>query len=134
MAHAEASAKTVEAAVAAAAAQLGLRSDQVDVEVLEEPVPSTFGFIGSPARVRVTARSTSGPVEAPNGAAGPASSDVPSSSDVPHRPASASDQPSATSLPSTVESPRSPTRPAPSSPSGPDTALGVTRTLAGEPM
>ena len=58
MAHAEASARTVDAAVTAAAAQLGLRSDQVDVEVLEEPVPSTFGFIGSPARVRVTARTT----------------------------------------------------------------------------
>jgi spoIIIJ-associated protein len=52
--HAEASARTVEAAVTAAAAQLGLRSDQVDVEVLEDPVPSTFGYIGSPARVRVT--------------------------------------------------------------------------------
>jgi spoIIIJ-associated protein len=56
VAHAEASARTVEAAVTAAAAELGLRSDQVDVEVLEEPVPSTFGFIGSPARVRVTSR------------------------------------------------------------------------------
>jgi spoIIIJ-associated protein len=59
--HAEASAKTLEAAVAAAASQLGLRADQVDVEVLEEPVPSTFGVIGSPARVRVTARVTLGP-------------------------------------------------------------------------
>jgi spoIIIJ-associated protein len=57
VAHAEASARTVEAAVTAAAAQLGLRSDQVDVEVLEDPVPSTFGYIGSPARVRVTPRS-----------------------------------------------------------------------------
>jgi spoIIIJ-associated protein len=56
VAHAEASARTVEAAITAAAAQLGLRSDQVDVEVLEEPVPSTFGYIGSPARVRVTPR------------------------------------------------------------------------------
>jgi spoIIIJ-associated protein len=58
VAHAEASARTVDAAVTAAAAQLGLRSDQVDVEVLEDPVPSTFGFIGSPARVRVTPRTT----------------------------------------------------------------------------
>jgi spoIIIJ-associated protein len=56
VAHAEASARTVDAAVTAAAAQLGLRSDQVDVEVLEEPVPSTFGYIGTPARVRVTPR------------------------------------------------------------------------------
>ena len=58
MAHAEASARTVDAAVTAAAAQLGLRSDQVDVEVIEEPVPSTFGYIGTPARVRVTPRET----------------------------------------------------------------------------
>jgi spoIIIJ-associated protein len=58
VAHAEASARTVEAAVTAAAAQLGLRSDQVDVEVLEDPVPSTFGYIGSPARVRVKPRTT----------------------------------------------------------------------------
>ena len=58
MAHAEASARTVDAAVTAAAAQLDLRSDQVDVEVLEEPVPSTFGYIGTPARVRVTPRET----------------------------------------------------------------------------
>jgi spoIIIJ-associated protein len=59
VAHAEASARTVDAAVTAAAAQLGLRSDQVDVEVLEDPVPSTFGYIGTPARVRVTARAAS---------------------------------------------------------------------------
>ena len=63
MAHAEASAKTVDAAVIAAAAQLGLRSDQVDVEVLEEPVPSTFGYIGTPARVRVTPRAQEGSTE-----------------------------------------------------------------------
>ena len=61
MAHAEASARTIEAAVATAAAQLGLRADQVDVEILEEPVPSTFGYIGSPARVRVTPRAGSSP-------------------------------------------------------------------------
>jgi spoIIIJ-associated protein len=61
VAHAEASAKTVDAAVTAAATQLGLRSDQVDIEVLEDPVPSTFGYIGTPARVRVTPRSGSAP-------------------------------------------------------------------------
>jgi spoIIIJ-associated protein len=61
VAHAEASARTVEAAVTAAAAQLGLRPDQVDVEVLEEPVPSTFGYIGTPARVRVTPSSQATP-------------------------------------------------------------------------
>ena len=67
MAHAEASARTVDAAVTAAAARLGLRSDQVDVEVLEEPIPSTFGYIGTPARVRVTPRA------AATASAGPAS-------------------------------------------------------------
>src|SRR4029450_9297078 len=56
VAHAEASARTVDAAVTAAAAQLDLRPDQVDVEILEEPVPSTFGHIGTPARVPVTPR------------------------------------------------------------------------------
>jgi spoIIIJ-associated protein len=67
VAHAEASARTVDAAVTAAAAQLGLRSDQVDVEVLEDPVPSTFGFIGSPARVRVTPRTTARDASLTNG-------------------------------------------------------------------
>jgi spoIIIJ-associated protein len=61
VAHAEASARTVEAAVTAAAAQLGLSPDQIDVEVLEDPVPSTFGYIGSPARVRVTPRQHASP-------------------------------------------------------------------------
>jgi spoIIIJ-associated protein len=51
---AEASGRTLEAAVAAAAAKLGLTSDQVAVEVLEQAIPSTFGRIGSPARVTVT--------------------------------------------------------------------------------
>lgn len=73
MAHAEASARTVEAAVTAAAAQLGLRSDQVDIEVLEDPVPSTFGFIGSPARVRVTPRTSSNAATS-SGSAGSGSS------------------------------------------------------------
>ncbi len=53
---AEASARTVEAAVEAAAAKLGLRADQVDIEVLKQPVPSTFGKIGEPAVVRVVER------------------------------------------------------------------------------
>ena len=60
MASAEASARTVEAAVAAAAAKLGLRPDQVDVEVLKQPVASTFGKIGEPALVRVAERETQG--------------------------------------------------------------------------
>jgi spoIIIJ-associated protein len=53
---AEASARTVAAAVEAAAAQLGLRPDQVEVEVLKQPVPSTFGKVGEPAAVRVVER------------------------------------------------------------------------------
>jgi spoIIIJ-associated protein len=53
---AEASARTVEAAVAAAAAKLGLREDQIEVVVLKQPVPSTFGKVGEPATVRVTKR------------------------------------------------------------------------------
>jgi len=74
--HAEASAKTVEAAVADAASQLGLRADQVDVEVLEEPVPSTFGVIGSPARVRVTARATPAPTSSSGSVPSPALASV----------------------------------------------------------
>jgi len=53
---AEASARTVEAAIEAAAAKLGLREDQIDVEILKHPVPSTFGKVGEPAMVRVTSK------------------------------------------------------------------------------
>jgi spoIIIJ-associated protein len=50
--------------VEAAAAKLGLRPDQVEVEVLKQPVPSTFGKIGEAAVVRVTERTgASEPVE-----------------------------------------------------------------------
>jgi spoIIIJ-associated protein len=52
---AEANARTVAAAVEAAAAKLGLRPDQVEVEVLKQPVPSTFGKVGEAAVVRVVA-------------------------------------------------------------------------------
>jgi spoIIIJ-associated protein len=76
VAHAEASARTVDAAVTAAAAQLGLRSDQVDVEVLEDPVPSTFGFIGSPARVRVTPHATARDTSLTNGPYDPKPTDA----------------------------------------------------------
>jgi spoIIIJ-associated protein len=76
VAHAEASAKTVESAVAAAAAELGLPPDQVDVEVIEEAVASTFGVIGSPARVRVTARNPATTTASP---AGEADGDTPRS-------------------------------------------------------
>jgi spoIIIJ-associated protein len=69
VAHAEASARTVDAAVTAAAAQLDLRPDQVDVEILEEPVASTFGHIGTPARVRVTPSAQATPPPSPDTAA-----------------------------------------------------------------
>jgi spoIIIJ-associated protein len=99
VAHAEASARTVEAAVTTAAAQLGLRSDQVDVEVLEDPVPSTFGYIGSPARVRVTPRQPAPSLgdtnaaghRSPHDVPGVAAADQPSD---PTRRAAASGQPS----------------------------------------
>jgi spoIIIJ-associated protein len=64
---AEASARTVEAAIAAAAARLGLRDDQIEVEVLKQPVPSTFGKVGEPAIVRVTQRDPAQPVAAASG-------------------------------------------------------------------
>jgi spoIIIJ-associated protein len=77
VAHAEASARTVEAAVTAAAAQLGLRPDQVDVEVLEDPVPSTFGYIGTPARVRVIPRQPAAPPDEARDAAHGSPPDAP---------------------------------------------------------
>ncbi len=63
---AEASAKTVAAAVEAAAASLGLRPDQVEVEVLRQPVASTFGKVGEAAVVRVIGHGGTGePEESP---------------------------------------------------------------------
>lgn len=53
---AEGSGRTVEAAAEAALRRLGVDRSRVDVEVLEEPIPGTFGVIGRPARVRVTLR------------------------------------------------------------------------------
>ncbi|MFZ5641151.1 MAG: RNA-binding cell elongation regulator Jag/EloR [Bacillota bacterium] len=51
----EKSGKTVEEAVATALAELGLKEDQVTVEVLEESSKGIFGIIGSKAaRVKVT--------------------------------------------------------------------------------
>jgi spoIIIJ-associated protein len=81
VAHAEASARSVEAAATAAAAKLGLRSDQVEVEVLQDPTPSTFGVIGSPARVRVTPR-----IASPGATSGapPLASSAPTSVQDPH--------------------------------------------------
>ncbi len=59
LSSAEGSGRTVEAAVAAAVAGLGVEPDQVDVEVLQEPVARSFGTVGQPARVRVTRRDPS---------------------------------------------------------------------------
>ncbi|MHB8629976.1 MAG: RNA-binding cell elongation regulator Jag/EloR [Aggregatilineales bacterium] len=50
----EASGPDIESAVAEAVAQLGVRADQVQVEVLEEPVRRLLGLGTRPARVRVT--------------------------------------------------------------------------------
>lgn len=53
----EMSAPTVEDAVAAALAQLGVSRRDVDVEVLDEPARGVFGLFGQrDARVRVTVR------------------------------------------------------------------------------
>src|SRR6266496_262254 len=57
---AEASARTVEAAIVAAAEKLGLRADQVEVEILKQPVASTFGKVGEAAVVRVVKRTGAG--------------------------------------------------------------------------
>lgn len=57
---AEASARTVEAAIEAAVEKLGLRADQVEVEILKQPVASTFGKVGEAAVVRVVERTGAG--------------------------------------------------------------------------
>jgi len=59
----EAEGRTVNEATEKALEELGLRRDQVDVEVLSEGRPRLLGFRGEPARVRVTARPA--PVPAP---------------------------------------------------------------------
>lgn len=59
----EKSAKSIDEAVEQALAQLGLKLEQVTVEVLEQPAKALFGFIGGrPAKVRVTTRQVD-PVE-----------------------------------------------------------------------
>ncbi len=50
----EAEGRTVNEATDKALQELGLRKDQVDVEVLSEGRPRLLGFRGEPARVRVT--------------------------------------------------------------------------------
>lgn len=56
--------KTVEDAVNAALADLGVSSDRVQIEVLEEPTKGLFGFIGNkPAKVKVTLKPEEAPVQ-----------------------------------------------------------------------
>ena len=56
--------KTVEDAVKAALAELGVSRDQAEVEVLEESKPSLLGlFGGRDAKVRVTVKEAEAPVE-----------------------------------------------------------------------
>ncbi len=64
----EAEGRTVNEATEKALEELGLRKDQVDIEVLAEGRPRLLGFRGEPAKVRVTAR----PVAAPPPARAPA--------------------------------------------------------------
>jgi spoIIIJ-associated protein len=52
----EAEGRTVNEATDNALEELGLRRDQVDIEVLTEGRPRLLGFRGEPARVRVTPR------------------------------------------------------------------------------
>ncbi len=53
-----ASAKTIELAVAAACAELGVNTDEVDFEVLEEPKKGILGIGASDAKVSVTVKNT----------------------------------------------------------------------------
>ena len=67
MAGVEAEGRTVSEATNKALEELGLRKDEVEVEVLSEGRPRLLGFRGEPARVRVTAL----PEPAPRPAAPP---------------------------------------------------------------
>jgi spoIIIJ-associated protein len=56
--------RTVDEALGAALAELGVGRDQVEYEILEEPSRGLFGFLGGkPARVRVTVKTA--PAEEP---------------------------------------------------------------------
>ena len=61
----EAEGRTVNEATEKALEELGLRKDQVDIEVLSEGRPRLLGFGGEPARVRVTAKPVAAPRVAP---------------------------------------------------------------------
>lgn len=55
MASVEKTGKTVDEAVEAALADLGVSREQIEYEILDEPSKGLFGFLGGkPARVRVT--------------------------------------------------------------------------------
>jgi spoIIIJ-associated protein len=63
MTSVETTGKTIEEAVEAALAQLGVSAEKVEYEVLEAPNKGLFGFIGSkPAKVRVAVKKVD-PVE-----------------------------------------------------------------------
>jgi spoIIIJ-associated protein len=60
----EKAAKTVEEAIEAAVAELGVSREQIEYEVLDEPSKGLFGFLGGkPARVRVTVKTGAAPVK-----------------------------------------------------------------------
>jgi spoIIIJ-associated protein len=54
----EAEGRTVNEAIEGALSELGLKRDQVEIEVLSEGRPRLLGFRGEPARVRVTPLAT----------------------------------------------------------------------------
>jgi spoIIIJ-associated protein len=61
----EAEGRTVNEATEKALEELGLRKDQVEVEVLSEGRPRLLGFRGEPARVRLTAKAVQAPPARP---------------------------------------------------------------------
>jgi len=65
----EAEGRTVNEATEKALEELGLRKDQVDIEVLTEGRPRLLGFRGEPARVRVTPKPVAAPIPRPSRAA-----------------------------------------------------------------
>ena len=70
--------KSIDAAVEAALAQLGLERDSVSVQVLQQAKPGFLGFGAQPAKVQVTYEAPDEPkVEAPKSALGSASRSKP---------------------------------------------------------
>ncbi|PKN81904.1 MAG: hypothetical protein CVU47_05005, partial [Chloroflexi bacterium HGW-Chloroflexi-9] len=60
----ETNGKTVEEAISRALSRLGLRRDQVDVDVITEGKAGVFGFGAQDALVRVTAKGSAIPMSA----------------------------------------------------------------------